>query len=821
MNYTKELWDMINFVKPKNYLVADSFSKVGNADLGGVIDDELFFNEFNTMSSKTYLRLASILDVVNDLNKNTIFVTGFRGSGKTTFVNFVKQLVESKVQLPSIEDILKEDLMNREEEDIKRIKKNYNSDLEKIFNILSYYVDDETERLHADNIHSYLQNGLKGTTVYINFEKETKDHTKPIEQVLNSRIKNEFQNLFSLNIQESFLNKFNDLINSLSSLSDFESIEGLPLKKFTDFICSEVDKKSKWDYFLKELDACLCNLNINQLFCIITLMQIVKNLENQTNIKQFFILDNIDIIQENERRVLEDFLTSYSVFIILMTQLTREISAQGIKIDFYKDMTFIFVMRETTTMLINDHFEDRLKSFSDHFDVSADIDKGRIIKRKKDFLERNKDNITNKRLLSDIKNIYDASLDNYVRDFIYSLFNNDYKRMINCIADICDSNRNNTINELISIVKSPCNQQIISSIKHGSRSMLLRLIFDHFKKCNYFTRIGVDQTTSRTLKYTPSRIILTYLYGHQSDYNDSFMISDEQPILLHNMFDELKAHFDQDDNKALNIFVDSLWGMFSLRTSESWNHLITFDSIKSISKDALIASIKNKENVHIRITCAGRYYLRIVCTHFEFFACRRLPYSEPLFSKANNSFNRNEKKYQFEIIIEGVYQKVRDCCKNLLISEEDIFIKGKSYTRFNLLQDMCFYFNDYQNAATHSERILHHHIRYLDAYRLYLINGHFKNDVVNINIRLVTLIEKYLLLMKPCKDCSLLNCYSCDKSAYNSGEMVSGHFSYNNTDLYRELMACVKHIKDNNYASSSAEISREYFKENNLEPYTE
>lgn len=813
MSYSKDLWNMINRVKPQNYLIADSFSVVGNADLSGVINDELFFNEFNTMSHKTYLRLSSILDVVNDLNKNTIFVTGFRGSGKTTFVNLLKQLIESKIKLPSIRDILNEDLCDRDNEECEKIKKRYDLNLEKIFELLSYYVDEKQETLTEDNLHLYLQNNLKGNATYINFEKETKDHEKPIEQVLNSRIKCDFEEIFNNNQQESFLSAFNSLIKDLPSFDDFESTQGLPLKAFEDFICNQIISKGKWDSFLQELDKCLCDLNINQLFCIITLMQITKNKPSQ---KQFFILDNIDIIQENERRVLEDFLTSYSVFVGLMTQLTREMSLKGIEIDFYKDMTFIFVMRETTTMLINDHFEDRLKSFSDHFDISADIDKGRIIKRKKDFLEKNKDNITNLRLLQDVRLIYDASLDNYIRDFVYSLFNNDYKRMIGCIANVCSSNKNNLVNELIKMIKEPCNMEIIKSIKYGSRSMLLRLIFDHFRENHYFERIGVDQTTSRTLKYTPSRVILTYLYGHQSDYNDTFMISDEQPILLHNMFHELKLHFDKDDKKALDIFVDTLWGMFSLRTSESWNHLITFDSIKSVSKDALISSIENNENVHIRITCAGRYYLRVVCTHFEFFACRKVRYSDPLFAQSNMTFNTREKKYQFELIIEAVYKKVCDCCKNLLVSEENIFIKNKGYNRFDMLEDMCFYCNDYQNASTHSERIIHSHIQYLDAYRLFLINGHFKNDVVNINNRLISLIEKYLLLMKPCKDCKNDHCYECGAAAYNNGKNVSGHFSTNNANLYRELMACVKNIKDSGNTNTSAEISREYFREHDL-----
>ena len=172
MVYSEDLWNMINSVKPKNYLISDPFSKIGNADLGGKINEELFFNEFNVISSKTYLRLAMILDVVKDPNKNTIFITGFRGSGKTTLVNLLKQVVVDNITLPSIQSICDEETEDRDADECDRILKRCNADVQDIKNILEYYVDTD-QLISNDIIPSFIQKHLSGNVTYINFEKET------------------------------------------------------------------------------------------------------------------------------------------------------------------------------------------------------------------------------------------------------------------------------------------------------------------------------------------------------------------------------------------------------------------------------------------------------------------------------------------------------------------------------------------------------------------------------------------------------------------------------------------------------------------------
>lgn len=810
MNNNVDLWKRINQVKPENFLIADPFSHVGNSDLSGSINYKLFFNELNILSHYSYLRLATILDVVNDPNKNTLFVTGFRGTGKTTFVNLLKQIVENTYYLPNIEDVFNDELQETDDSVKEKIIENYEIVLSQIKDILGYYESDEV--LTTENINILLQQKLQGFCLYINFEKETKDYKQPIEQVLNFRIKDEFKTVF--NSQKEVYQKLKSIIKSIPSFECFESTSELHYKKFIDFILD--DDFDDWDSFLDSIDKHLAPLNIDQLLSIITLISITRYSIGIAEKKQFFIFDNIDIIQDNEKRVLEDFLTEYSVFIVNMEQVMRDLQKADINIDFYTDMTFIFVMRETTTMLINEHFQDRLKNFSEHFDISSDIDKGKIIRKRKDFLENNIIHITNKRLKEGVEYIYNASADYYIRDYIYSLFNNDYKRIIGCIAQICQSNRKSLIDEQLEIIDNPVNYDILESLKYGSRSILLRLILDNFYDNKYFKTIGLDKSINRSLKFSPSRIILTYLFGFQSDHNDRFMIHDDNSILVYELYDELKNFFGESDEISFEIFVNTLWGMFSLRTSNTWNHLVTFDSIKSISKDAIKKAIINKEDMHVRITCAGRYYMRYVCTHFEFFSCRCNRDSYPLFSKHNFKYIKFDRQYRFEQIIQKVYEKVASCCHNLLVSEENNFINNGYYNRFNLLNDHCFYSVRNTKSSTHGERIIHNHIQYLDAYRLFLINGQFKNNVQPINRTLIYWISRYLDLMKPCEKCSLPSCKDCELSTYHKsyGEgVVSGHFSENNRNLYFELIECVKQIEQSNFTDTSIKVSREYYNE--------
>lgn len=91
-------------------------------------------------------------------------------------------------------------------------------------------------------------------------------------------------------------------------------------------------------------------------------------------------------------------------------------------------------MRETSSMVISQHHLERLQGGSEHFDISSDIDKSSIIIKKYNFLETHKNIIDSEKLQKYVNNIHTICEDVYVKKYVFTMFNNDYKRLIACLA---------------------------------------------------------------------------------------------------------------------------------------------------------------------------------------------------------------------------------------------------------------------------------------------------------------------------------------------------------------------------------------------------
>ena len=91
----------------------------------------------------------------------------------------------------------------------------------------------------------------------------------------------------------------------------------------------------------------------------------------------------------------------------------------------------------------------------------------------------------------------------------------------------------------------------------------------------------------------------------------------------------------------------------------------------------------------------------------------------------------------------------------------------------------------------HEERIIHNHITYLDAFRIYLICGPLKNDVIDVNKCLLKYIKEYLDLLK------------------NDGQF----YSANSEVLFDELSICIDAIEKKEYNDTTTIISRGYYRD--------
>ena len=79
-----------------HYLICNPYSKLGNSQMGTNREEneELFLDLFMVITNKTYERLASVANVVLDSAMNTLFITGYRGCGKTTFSKYLQAVID-------------------------------------------------------------------------------------------------------------------------------------------------------------------------------------------------------------------------------------------------------------------------------------------------------------------------------------------------------------------------------------------------------------------------------------------------------------------------------------------------------------------------------------------------------------------------------------------------------------------------------------------------------------------------------------------------------------------------------------------------------
>ncbi|MCI9541032.1 MAG: hypothetical protein HFG39_08215 [Lachnospiraceae bacterium] len=791
--------DMFNTIMPEDYLISNPYSSSCNKVFKNIFKSEDFLNMFYFMSNKTYERLAVITALSNDTTKNTVFITGFRGCGKTCFMNLLSSVISGKYSIPSYDECKDKEMAlikkiygsSFEEEcnkEILDIEEYYNISGEKIIKELRPYLRLEGYQLRTDSINKYINKNLKGKVIFLNFDKGNgKNEKRPFEEKFIIQV----QKLIDLIIKNK------DMIekNPFTHLLDFYErnitiIDELLESKYYLFDFFELIKEkfigiNSLEKIKRELIDCLQKLNLEQLIFILISLYISYNICKGSEKKLFFIFDNMDIVYKNN--IVDMSMHEYSNFIEDMNSIIQDIDINigdnDLWVEYYEQSNFIFAMRETTVMQIADQFLDRVDFVVKYFDISMDTDKAYVVEKKINFVNKYRSKIENKDFVQQIDYIHQICTNIYVKKNIFPMFNNDFKRSIFCIANICRDNVD-YIEEKLGLLgtNKPYN-------KNGARGILFRLIYDEFKKEHYFDDIGVEWDNNEN-SFTPSRIILTVLYNLLPEYerNDeenmfNFERMNPMRIGLCRLYSYIKEFMNE------KTFVRSLVGMYNLKNARKWNHLITFDNIKEVTEEELEKVLLNEQkdvDVMIRITCAGTNYIKFICTHYEFFSCRFTNKTLPLFCRNNSIFCNKHKKYNFEYIIEQVYKSVEKCCKNLIVFNE-ILLKVEKDRE---LQESEYIFKNKneRKGKLHEERIIHRHITYLDNYRKHLIQDVYPDRVADINIRIIAQIKNYICLL--------------DNKLF--GDISKA--------LVIELPYCIKYIKDKDYKDQCTEISRDSYK---------
>lgn len=802
----KELIDMINCddISPERFFSMDPFSYVNDRQYSRIAQSVHFFDDLYVISNKTYERLALLAKMATDSALSAIVVTGYSGSGKTNFLRYCEAIIKDEVSIPEYDttQLAVENLYSVKEHaagdtffdytqdkglenELAVIKKGFTSSLHQIKKILyTQYRSCAISDIRS-SIASFLNSKLKGNVIYFDFDADKQESKTPLELKLTRQIETHL-----IEIDEESIDRFFNFYcaNKEEFKRAFENRDSFYFEKSIKGVYNA--KNRHFDEYKEELSKNLGRLDIDQLMCIEVMLTIAKKIPEQPR-TVFYFLDNIDLISGTDNTVLVntiskfwDFLKEIQSFIHIIRKKTDYMEMNSEWIERYDKFKYVFSMRETTAMHIGDHLRNRISEFSKHFDISSDIQKSFILKKRFDLLNRNisEGNITNLSFINIAQNIEAITEDNYFKWYLFDIFNNDYRKAVDCLCALSRQSEE-SIKACIPLIEEDDPYR-----KFGGRGVIIKTMCDSFKRWKYFHSLKVPMrsldTKNAPYNITLIRLILTVLLNHQCELaapdQSTFFVERENCVSLRSLYEEVRVICP--DKKT---FINCIESMFSGRNWTYWNHLITFDNILNYSRHEIEQSLENepKSEIYVRCTKAGEYYLLNLCVHYEFFACRYASFgSKGLFS---GKHTQRKDGYVFERLIEDVIEYVQKCCLELHQVNLEI-IKNTNLKKYNDL----IYTQYVIDEQFHEERIIHNHITYLDAFRLYLIQGSLKNDTVNVNQILIGYIERYLDMLK-----------------YDNVSF----YSANSEKLFIELNECIKLIKDRGYNDAEVVISRTYY----------
>lgn len=527
-----------------------------------------------------------------------------------------------------------------------------------------------------------------------------------------------FYNLFVKN-----KNLINQKINANNNNNNF-------FEEFRKVFINE-SKENLKDDFIKVINK----LYFNQILSLIVLWHLSKFSNDYDNNKEIrklvFCLDNLDVLVNKE--IIEKFFREYFRFVRNVDSIIQQIDDKFIKqqqITYNRLFVFVFSCRQHTWARVKEHYRHNnnfVKISTLERNITDAFDKRDILKQRKEYIAVNHNYYGEFKNNIEKANSVLADMDDTEKYHhnIYDLFDDDYRQCNITFEQILDDNPD-LLNEY-----SKLKQNIGKSggSLYGARGIIYKALFDKFKQKGIFDDIGVlDDGASKPL-VSNARMILNYLnyYTYSSNKNN------QKCVVFEKIVDAFDGIIDRED------INNALCAMFKLGYDSPWNELIAFNELHS-------EELTDCKGLEIFITNAGHEYLSLIATHFEFFntrVSRKRTIDIPLFSEKSimKCENSKEYKYNFQEIISMVFDIVKRCCERM----------AKYYTtvmkeKFDSIKDYLQSHYVYSDAnVLHGERIIHTHIRYIDTYRLFILQN--INDLekkTDVNKILVRFIEDYI-----------------------------------------------------------------------------
>lgn len=671
---------------------------------------ELEFRQFLLVRNTEYKKIAdNILKgfEINDNNKTFYFLKGFSGCGKTTFVRwFIKEIIDNGDMIPNNSNIYREHI---------NLSFTGNSD--------KRYFENEIIAIIGRKFKNY-----KPTFIFI------EDNFDNISSILQG-IKPKYKYLTDLTTAQEGSILFDDAFENL-----------------------------------------LNDLPVRTLITICLLQKLIISKEKEKDLC-FFCIDNLDSLEYSY--LIEDF---WQDFFYAYNKLVEIRLSMNWDFDIKKKLKILFVLREHNYNLIkanfNKHASDILRPLtSDPFSI-VQPDLREILEKRANFaISKGID--VNSNILKLVRIILEED-ERYRDKFYLPLFNYDLRKVNQKIIEIAtneslmhftfDFDRYNYLYN---------NKQF----RNGARGIIihgfLKTLFGVGMEEKYpidpiFSDYDLMEDSENVPFCSYCRLLITLIYNLtlpdtkkiNKNLDDLHQITKEY-FTLDKLIANLRIYPKQKDsiipyknvfhwlNNFYNLNPESITHLINISDKTiNRNRQFSFDNelneARTLEFDELETSSLHK--VQVRINPSGVVYLRYLIPHFEFLAAYRYWQGEkfikdkfkPLY--LSTDFSAQEMKYEFETLLEDVYQVVeRKKRRNDKFLEEKI-LKNSVLNSMNkyLSSKYIVHFKDTSSSQLYSSRIISTHLRYIEFFRkLLLEDDNFKKQV-NENRKIYTSNSKSL-----------------------------------------------------------------------------
>jgi hypothetical protein len=713
-------------------------------NLDGRATPEIFF-EHLFVESPTFQKLKN--DLYNQLtdparNHRVIFIEGFSGSGKTTFIKYFidryrdtfegiyidffplaqRKLDESRVQSSSLLERARRDL-----EDTLATR----------------------QGVDAENIKKAIKE-LQSVTPAARGDQEW-ERSHPIEFVLKSHLLAQNEGFI-----KDFLYFLHEKAGPLSNF--FPGGFGSKLKSFEPAV--EINR----------LQEFLISADLTDTFLIFFLYY-ARRYEKQRTLRHLIVFDNLDTVKLAylTRFFKETFVNAFGVFARISQNraIFREI------IEFNSKFKFLFCLRDANNTTINAHMADQLDYLSStfYFRIGFDADLyQRVMRRRLEFLlflqQTGPLNPESQRVKKIIEMLIAFSSDPFFTEILAPLLNFNFRKLTHLLFEATnDLVKTPAFRGGLSFENiSPDNYTEVSFDRYGANGAILFGMTQKLREGNFlekypFFPVTPDPDEGYCLS---TRMVLSVLLNKSDLERSQYVLDRSKPFRDVPLSEIIKSV-----GKVYDIgeVVGALVEVFLLHT-ESWVHLVTFRDKPVEDKHAFDAELNEIANtgevpdrlnrVLVTMNPSGFVFLKTLITHFEFYSVlSKNRHALFALGLTKNTSHTARYLYLFEDCIHSVQRMVLNHLTAMKKFYEAKFIKN-GWTDQRYLKSE-FVFKHFKSGAPaprgyfHSTRVIMIHIRYVDEFRVWLLKRNESKidhaELVDVNRRLVAAIDGYLNML--------------------------------------------------------------------------